>query len=242
MSLKYFLYRSRMPGESAGKYLGRLVRQHRIGGRELIKRAAQTAVSMSEGQIAAALDALIATAKLELKSGNSVEVPGLCTLRPTLQGTFESTDEPFEHGKHAIGLAASVDKRLRKAVTSSARVEKVTWLPHAPNLKQYRDITSGSVDTVITSGGIGQLSGCELSFDRMDTEQGLFIAADELAEPLPVTLLAKATDKEIVFQTPLINPAFSDVYLLLKRRTRPTGPLLTGKSSFLTVESKALTP
>ncbi len=190
---------------------------------------------MSEGQIAAALEALLAAARLELKSGNSVEVPGLVTLRPTLQGTFDRADDPFEHGRHAIGLAAQIDKRLRKAVTGSAHVEKVAWLPHAPNIAQYRDITSGSINTVITPGGIGQLTGCELAFDREDGEQGLFIAADALAEPLAVTLLAKATDREIVFQTPRLDPAITSVTLMLKRRTRPADPLLTGKSSTLSV-------
>ncbi len=232
--IHYFLYRSRL-NNLAGKYAAQLTGGQNIGTEFLAKVVAESGLTASSSEVRAILDRTREIIIQQLLLGNTVSLEGLCTLRPSIAGTFPRADAPFDASLNHVAVSVTADKRLRKEVRLSARVERVGHARPMPTLVEVRDVATDSRNRVLTPGGIGQLNGDALRFDRADGEQGLFIAAEGMERPLAVTALQKATDKEIVFLTPTLEPAMTSVYLMLRSRRTPDGPLITGKSMTLDV-------
>ncbi|MBN2212114.1 MAG: DUF4469 domain-containing protein [Sedimentisphaerales bacterium] len=238
--LQYFLYPSPLDyGQDS--YIAKPARMRVEDIDYLARVIADSGLAASSSEVKSILERTCAIIQQHLSYGIAVRLGDICTLRPTIRGKFDSADDPFDRSRHKVDVTISVNKRLRKVVQRNARVERVTRNKPMPTLSQYRDVASDTLDTLFTPGRVGQINGCYLKFDRDDPEQGLFLASDELTDPIPLTILQKATDKEIVFENPDLDPSVTSVYFMLKTRPTPAGPLITGKSMPLEVAPLAVT-
>jgi hypothetical protein len=78
--------------------------------------------------------------------------------------------------------------------------KKVKPLPQ-PLLLGFVDVHSGSSDAILTPGGIGQLTGKELKFDKGNAAEGIFLV-DSAGMTTQVNMIAICTDKKLLFSIP----------------------------------------
>ena len=106
---------------------------------------------------------------------------------------------------------------------------------HTPQLDQFGNITAG-VDTEIGTFCMCQLDGEDMDFDATDATQGLFVVdtSGSGGPDVKVSAFQKATNKQIVFQSPDLT-GYTEVALQVRRRQTPDGDLLTGNYNGLYV-------
>ncbi|MBN2211131.1 MAG: DUF4469 domain-containing protein [Sedimentisphaerales bacterium] len=234
MSLQFYLYQSKLD-HAEGRFLARAAKTPVEGIDTIAAEIANSGLAAGKAEVAAVLAQACEVIERRLIAGRAVRLGGICTLRPTIRGSFDGPETAFEHGRHEVAVSIAAGKRLQKAVRTYARVEKVGPQNAAPVIQEYFDVATQSRNTLYTPGGIGQLTGSRLSFNQSDPEQGLFLESVQLAESLRITTFQKVANREIVFLAPALETGVTQVNFLLKRRTRPAGPLLIARGVTLSI-------
>ncbi|MBN2211271.1 MAG: DUF4469 domain-containing protein, partial [Sedimentisphaerales bacterium] len=155
---------------------------------------------------------------------------GICNIRPTIRGTFDSINDGYDPTVNSVEVAAAAGSRLRKNVQKNATVEKVGNVAPSPSLTEYLDVATGQVNTRIDGGSIGQIDGTSLNFDSEQADEGLFLKDNIAATPVKVTVIQKASSSQIVFMVPDGEVSAESAYLLLRRRNKTDGPIVEGQS------------
>ncbi len=70
-----------------------------------------------------------------------------------------------------------------------------------PNPEVYNDFNSGERDSVLTSGGMGQLTGHRLKFDPADVKQGIFFVAEDNSAT-KVEIVGRNKPGDLMFTVP----------------------------------------
>jgi hypothetical protein len=68
-------------------------------------------------------------------------------------------------------------------------------------LQEFTDINTGTTNSILTPGGIGQLIGSELKFDPANVTEGLYLV-NEAGGETKITILATRTEGKMVFSIP----------------------------------------
>lgn len=139
-----------------------------------------------------------------LLAGNSINVGGLVTLRPSIRGTFESEGSGFSEANNRLRVTASVGSALRYA-TAGGQLMKLGD-EKFPVLEKLINALTGEENT-LTSLGAGTLAGKNLEFDAAAEDEGLFLETDSGSEACTVidqtpTRIAFRTAKAFETETP----------------------------------------
>jgi hypothetical protein len=132
--------------------------------------------------------------------GINVNTP-LVNVHLSIQGTFGDSTERFDPRRHRVVVKVTPGKRLRRAVRQRARVERMVTARPAPCIYRYFDFNSGTTDTVLTAGGLGQVLGFHLKFDPHDPRQGIFFVGED-RRAIPCSVAAENSPKRLIFQVP----------------------------------------
>jgi len=229
MSIEFFLFPSNMPS-TEGKFLARVETGKAVGLDAIAQQIADSGLTASRSEILGILSRACEVIESRLIEGSAVQFGGVCTLRPTIRGIFANGDSSFDPDVNSIEVAASAGPRIRKAVREQASAEKIGRPQPSPNLLDYSDIMAASHNETITCGGLGQLTGTDLDFNPEAPDEGLFLVTNVDLTGVKVTYFQKSTATQAVFMVPQAGPSAEDGYFVLKRRNRPTGPLVTGQS------------
>ena len=232
--IRFYIYPSKMP-TTLGKYIAKTLANNNITINELVDRVADAKTSLGQGDIRGVIETLCQVIEREVTTGNSVQLGGICQIRPSIKGTFDSINDGYNPERNSIEVAVAAGARLRKAVKDNAAVEKIGHSAPLPDLAEFYDVGTQTVNEEISVGNIGQISGQDLSFDAADPEQGLFIVDDVNLTPMQISAIQKATDGQIVFLNQAIAPTATSVHFLLRRRNKTDGPIIEAQSCELTV-------
>ncbi len=101
-------------------------------------------------------------------------------------GVFTTGEErPFAH----MPLNKSVEPEEQGV--QDVIMEKVESANTEPYISEVVDINSGKANTVLTAGGIVELTGSRLKFDAADPQQGLFFIPENTGEETHCTIVAE---------------------------------------------------
>ncbi|MDR2929070.1 MAG: DUF4469 domain-containing protein [Cytophagaceae bacterium] len=122
-------------------------------------------------------------------------------VRPTLQGTLQGSNDSFDHARHKIKFSVTLGRRYNRT-SDSVKVEKIAAPSNAPVPLQLEDITSGSINDILTPQSTAVLRGVRLNFRQDDPEQGIFII-DASKTVTRVERILSHTGTQIVFIVPI---------------------------------------
>ncbi len=113
--VRYTVVRNGVASKNLGKacYTGHVVAPHRTFD-EVVERTAALKGPYAEEDVRHIADLLLKTVSMYLAEGESVDLNGLATFRPTIRGTFDSSEDAFDQKRHRFGVTVSIGKRLRK--------------------------------------------------------------------------------------------------------------------------------
>ena len=163
---------------------------------EIIDLMMDKGTTITRADVAATLQVYSEVVSSIVKDGSAVNTP-LFNTALTIAGVFNGANDAFDKKRHTVNLNMSAGTLLRDAV-SKIKCEKTEGLSTDPYITEVADIISGTVNEVLTKGGVVQLTGSRLKFDAKDAAQGIFfvpetgnpVRAAVIAENKPARLMA----------------------------------------------------
>jgi len=177
MPIEYTLRENRLTAEP-GDYMAMVSPTRTVGLREVIQRMLEKESTVGEADTLSVLnnfeDSLISL----LAEGTNVNL-SFANFSCSIKGTFNGPSDSFDPSRHQVVPNVNPGKELRSAFRQGIAVSKQEAIIPMPSLLDYTDFNSGERNSIVTPGGMGQISGHRLQFDAADEEQGIFfIAAD----------------------------------------------------------------
>lgn len=167
---------------------------------EIVKKMLQRGSTLTESDILASLKMLSKVVIDEVKDGNNVNLP-FVNLRPGIVGVFTSASDSYDASRHTIKATLSAGVDLYNDV-QEASVEKVRQPTPTPFILEFTDVVSGSVNSLLSIGGIGSILGEELKFNPANAEEGIFLVPVVGGAAIKVMVIATRTEGKLMFGIP----------------------------------------
>lgn len=167
---------------------------------DVIERMVQHGSTVGKADILSVLEDYYSTVERMVLEGVNVNTPG-ANYRTSIRGVFEGLTDTFDPSRHQVRAVVNPGKRFRRAVEKRAQPVKKEPVRPAPTPLEYIDLSSGARDSVVTPGGMGQVTGRRLKFDPADAEQGIFFVAEDGTET-KVDLVGRNMPADLMFMVP----------------------------------------
>ncbi len=163
---------------------------------EIIDLMIQRGSTLTKADTKAALQIYQEVVTTIIADGNAINTPLLNTSL-SISGVFNGASDSFDASRHSINLNMQAGTALNDSI-GKIKTEKVESANTAPFIAEVTDIVSGKTNSIVTAGGIIQLTGSRLKFDAADETQGIFfvpakgkdIRCTVIAENKPARLMA----------------------------------------------------
>jgi hypothetical protein len=167
---------------------------------DIVKLATKRGTSLTETDLTGAANLLFEVITDEVANGNSVTL-SLVNVRPGIKGVFASATDSFDSGRH-IKRATLSEGLLLSSKMKTAKVEKITAEMPSPVLVEYMDINTGTANSLLTPGGIGNITGEELKYNPENEAEGIWFVPAGGGDAVKVTVVATRTEGRLMFSIP----------------------------------------
>ncbi len=198
MPLKFSLFPNHLTTEP-GDYMAVTTDKITVGRKEIIARMIRSGSTVTKAEALSVLEEYSRALEEYLKEGASVVTP-LYRIVPSISGVFDDRQEAFSADKHRINLNIHPGLRLRE-IRNDIQVEKVEGRPAQPVPMDILDVVSGSMNDVLSPGGVGDLRGNDLKYDHEDPQQGIFLVASDGTETRMDTII-RNKPSNLIFMIP----------------------------------------
>jgi hypothetical protein len=175
MTINYALFPNHLTSDP-DDYMARVQPTGTADLEEVIDRMVEKGSTVGRADILSVLEAYYATVEAMVLEGMNVNTPG-ANYGASIRGVFRTQSDSFDPTRHELRGRVSPGKRFRRAIRERGRASKQEPILPKPSLLSFTDLNSGSRNSVLTPGGMGQLVGHRLKFDPEDPAQGIFFRA-----------------------------------------------------------------
>jgi len=144
---------------------------------DVIERIVAQGSTVTRADIVSVLEDYHTAIENLVLEGVNVNTPG-ANYRVSIKGVFTGLTDGFDPNRHQVRAVVSAGRRFRKAVQSRAQAVKDETLVPRPNPAEFTDINTGERNSVLTPGGMAQVTGHRLKFDPADAAQGVYFVAE----------------------------------------------------------------
>ncbi len=196
--VKYFLYLNKLtpdPYDYAARVVD--VKSHDL--EDVIKIMTREGKTLTEEEARGSYLALEKALREITESGGSINLSILNTGY-SISGVFYADDEALVAGKHAFNVNANPGVVITEAA-KKIKLKRVDPREYSPEPRKITDISSDTINELLTPGSMACLKGNNLSFDATDAEEGIYLINDKGAET-KITQVALNKPSEIIFLVP----------------------------------------
>ena len=197
MPIKYTLKPTMTPIQQ-GKFIAVVSPTYILKFTDVIAEVAEQS-NCSEGVIQSVMSAYQDVIKRHLANGASVYVGNLGRVFPSLAGIYESSNAVVDKSHLRINFAIS--RPYAADLVANLSLEKVSNPPKEPVITSCRDQTL-EAENVFTTGGIVNLMGDNLEFERHHPEEGVFVTATGAEAPFRVEFYGSLGQKHLQLTLP----------------------------------------
>jgi hypothetical protein len=180
----------------------------------VIDRVLEQGSTVGRTDVVGVLEGYYTAIETLLLEGRNVTTP-IANYRLSITGLFGGCTDRLDPDKHRIVPRISPGRRLRRVIRRKARAARKATFTPTPCPLQYTDLNSGTIDQLLTPGGLGNLYGTHLRFDPADPAQGI-VFLDGEGGKTRVQVVATNKPRQLVFQVP---PLPAGTYRLEVRAT-----------------------
>ena len=163
---------------------------------EIIDLMMQKGSTLTRADVKAVLQIYGEVCAAVIADGCALNTP-LMNTALSISGVFNGANDAFDKKRHAVNLNITAGTLLR-GVLPKVKCEKTGTASTDPYITEVADIVTGTVNTVLTKGGVVQITGSRLKFKADDAAQGIFfvpetgtpVRAAVIAENKPARLMA----------------------------------------------------
>jgi hypothetical protein len=124
----------------------------------------------------------------------------LFNISPSISGVFGSMGDSFDPIRHKIKVNFNQGVAVREAA-ARIKTEKVQTPDPVPYIVEVKDVISGSVNEILTPGGVIQLRGSRLKFIDSDDANGIFLLT-ESGEEVKITVIVENKPARLIALLP----------------------------------------
>ncbi|WP_162231251.1 DNA-binding domain-containing protein [Sunxiuqinia dokdonensis] len=202
MALDYALFENHLTSDPTD-YMAVTTNGTSLNQEDLVKLMLVRGSTLTETDILAVLKMEREVVCEEAAKGNNITTP-LFNLGLSVKGVFNGADDSYDPTRHTVRLNLTAGSELRE-VASLVKLQKVKSGKVRPVIEQFVDVSLGSVNEQLSSGGLARLRGSYLKYDPADPEQGIFfIDASNIETRVTVVSLNKPG--ELHFLVPQLPP------------------------------------
>ncbi len=118
-----------------------------------------------------------------VSEGRAVQFPGAVRFAPSIRGTFDSPDEPFNRKKHRVVVNATVGKRMARAARASRPIRNEDLLLPEINHVTVLDPKTQNAMSYFLSNECIFVFGHALTWDMEAEDEGFFIVDGDQLYP-----------------------------------------------------------
>lgn len=163
---------------------------------EIIQRILARNPGLSEAQLNSAVNEYTEEIGIITENGDTVNTP-LVNTRLSITGVFEGPSDSYDSKRNRTKVNTNPGTRLVQAA-EKIKPRKTTVADPVPLIFEVKDIVSGTVNDVLTPGGVLQITGSRLKFSPEAPDNGIFLMDGQgneirltvIAENKPARLLA----------------------------------------------------
>ena len=163
---------------------------------EIIDLMMQKGSTLTRADVKAVLQIYGEVCAAVIADGCALNTP-LMNTALSISGVFNGANDDFDKKRHAVNLNITAGTLLH-GVLPKVKCEKTGTASTDPYITEVADIVTGTVNTVLTKGGVVQITGSRLKFKADDAAQGIFfvpetgtpVRAAVIAENKPARLMA----------------------------------------------------
>ena len=193
--LKYSL-RENLLTPAPDDYMAQVTDTRSYSLEEIIDLMMDKGSTLTRADVAAVLQVYGEVCSSIVADGSALNTP-LMNTSMSITGVFEGANDAFDKKRHTVNLNMTAGTLLRDAA-AKVKCEKTESASTDPYITEVTDIVSGKINGALTKGGVVQLTGSRLRFDRKDEAQGIFfvpetgaaVRASVIAENKPARLMA----------------------------------------------------
>lgn len=201
MAINYALHENHLTTDP-NDYNARVISGQTADMKALIDRMVDRGSTVVRADILSVLEDFNAAVESLVLEGRNVTTP-LCNFAATVKGVFNGITDTYDSSRHQVLPTVSPGQRLRNAVAQRATVAKIEALRATPAPQDYVDVATGERNSVLSTGGMGQLLGHRLKFDAAQPEQGVFFRAADGTETR-VEMVGRNKPGDLMFMTPVL--------------------------------------
>ena len=216
MKIKYYLVENHIT-PAPDDYRAQITGYESVTEKEIIEYMTRSGSTITVAEAKANYEEFISACEYFLRQGYGINTEFI-NVFPVVQGVFAGKEAKFDHSKHKIKFNARLGKRYNNT-SAEVKTEKVEPVSNAPLPAAFEDLSSGTVNELLTGGGTAILSGIRLKFDQSDSHQGIFLLNSHQEEFRIERILSHSSVK-VVFILP--ENLASDNYTL-EVRVLPRG-------------------
>lgn len=196
MGINFSLYKNNLSSE-ANQYRAVVQASGTMDYEQIVDLVVKQNSTVTRADVLAVLDNFFTVIEDALLLGFNVNTPGI-NGRVSIKGGFEGQNDGFVAGRNRVEASFTPGLRMRRAM-QQAQVQKQEGSERLPRPLDYTDLNSGELNSQVTPGGMGQLTGYRLKFDPVDTAQGIFFVNGSATR---VSVVGKNGPSELMFMVP----------------------------------------
>jgi hypothetical protein len=170
-----------------GDYLAQPVNVRSYTLQEIFQRIGARYPGLTPTQISSAVNEFFEEVAKITEDGETVTTP-LFNTQLSMPGVYKGAMDSFDSKRHSVKVNINPGTILREAVRK-VKTEKVTVTEPLPHILEVKDVTSDTVNDVITPGGVVQLRGGKLRFLTDQPDNGIFLISEDETEYKLVTIV-----------------------------------------------------
>lgn len=201
MPIRYYLQKNAIAANPE-HLKARVLPTDSLDHKAIVKAMLKTGSTITEADIEAVMTTFYAVVARKVAEGNNVNLP-IANFRTSITGIFKGSTDQLDPGRHTPKAKVLPGKLLREMV-AGADLEKTRRGPPEPQLVDYRDVTSGQINSIVSPNGIGVLAGAFLNFNPINDAEGLYFRHSDGME-FKVILFSELMNKKLVFQVPQLT-------------------------------------
>jgi hypothetical protein len=191
---------------------------------DVIERMRQLGATLDKAGILELLEAYDRAIESLLLEGANVHTP-TANYGLSIVGIFNGQMDTFDPDRHQLTATAAPGNRLRAEIKAQARLVRQTAVELKPHPLQYMDLSSGTLNSLLTPKGMGQIRGHRLQVDSSDPYQGVFFIESQGATTR-VNVIGRNRPDELMFLIPPL--AIGEYTLEVRSKVKGSRNLVTG--------------
>ena len=192
---------------------------------EILQRINVRYTGLTPTQLLAASKELFEEISLIVENGDGVITP-LVNIYPGMTGVYRGATDSFDPKRHRCRANCTAGTQINAAV-KKIKTEKIIVPVALPHILEVKDIVSGSVNEILSPGGVIQISGNKLKLVPELPDDGIYLL-EENGAVTKLSVLVENKPARLIAMIPADLP--SGIYTLeVKASGTSHNPLKTPK-------------